>query len=133
MVFDISTALNWLLFLALFPIAFYWFRRAWRIFVKRDFSEVALKAGMPPKNPEKFAPFSGVVNLVAALIISYTIFGVLSGTMAFDTWSALAGSTLWMKIIFDFIIRRHAHMEPWGRKKKTDESQATADASNKQG
>ena len=117
MVFDISTAMTWLLFIALFPIAFYWYRRAWRIFIKRDFSEVALKSGVPPKNPEKFAPFSGVLNLIAAVIITYVIFGVVSGTLDYETWSAIAGSTLWMKIIFDFIIRRHAHMEPFGRKK----------------
>ena len=120
MVFDISTALTWLLFIALFPIAFFWYRRAWRIFVKRDFSEVALKSGLPPKNPEKFAPYSGVLNLIGGVIISYVIFGVVSGTMAYDTWSALAGSTIWMKLIFDFIIRRHAHMEPFGRKKKPE-------------
>ena len=28
MVFDASVALNWILFLALFPIAFFWLRRA---------------------------------------------------------------------------------------------------------
>ena len=44
----VSLALNWILFLAMFPIAFFWGRRAWRILVKRDFSEVALKRGMPP-------------------------------------------------------------------------------------
>jgi len=32
MVFDISVALTWLLFLALFPMAFIWLRRAWRDF-----------------------------------------------------------------------------------------------------
>ncbi len=48
MAFDISVALTWILFLAMFPIAFFWLRRAWRIAVRRDFSEVALKGGLPP-------------------------------------------------------------------------------------
>ena len=46
----VSLALNWILFLGLFPIAFYWLRRAWRILIKRDFSEVALKYGEAPPN-----------------------------------------------------------------------------------
>lgn len=40
MVFDISVALTWILFLALFPITFFWLRRAWRILAKGDYSEV---------------------------------------------------------------------------------------------
>ena len=43
MVFDFSVALTWILFLALFPMAFFWLRRAWRILVRRDLSEVTLK------------------------------------------------------------------------------------------
>ena len=37
------------------------------------------------------------------------IFGVVSATMAYETWSAIAGSTIWMKLIFDFILSRQAH------------------------
>jgi hypothetical protein len=65
MVFDISVALTWILFLALFPISFVWLRRAWRIVVNRDFSEVGIKRGESPPKPEKFAPFEMPVNLVA--------------------------------------------------------------------
>lgn len=119
MIFDISVAMTWILFIALFPIAFYWYRRAWKILVKKDLSEVALKSGVSPKNPQKFALPSALINLIAAGLVTLAILGVLSGEMAYETWSALAGSTIWMKIIFDFIIRRHAHMEPFGRKKKT--------------
>jgi hypothetical protein len=32
---DISLALTWILFLGLFPLAFFWLRRAWRILVKQ--------------------------------------------------------------------------------------------------
>ena len=51
MEFNVSIAMNWILFIALFPIQFFWYRRAYRIFIKRDFSEVALKNGEPPENP----------------------------------------------------------------------------------
>ena len=51
MVFDISVALTWLLFLALFPITYFWLRRAWIVVVKRDFSEVALKRGAAAPTP----------------------------------------------------------------------------------
>jgi hypothetical protein len=65
MVFDTSVALTWILFLALFPISFVWQRRAWRMVVNRDFSEVGIKRGESPPKPEKFAPFEMPVNLVA--------------------------------------------------------------------
>ncbi|MEW6164040.1 MAG: hypothetical protein AB1642_03160 [Pseudomonadota bacterium] len=118
MVFDISVAMTWILFLALFPITFYWLRRAWRIVVKRDFSEVALKRGEPPPHQEKFAPYAAAINLIASAILIFVIIGVFSGSLAYATWSAIAGSTIWMKIIFDFILSRHAHL--LGTKKKPD-------------
>lgn len=117
MVFDISVAMTWLLFLALFPITFYWSRNAWRILIKRDYSHVALKRGELPANPAKFAPFAAAINLIGAGIIVFVILGILTGSLAYATWSAIAGSTIWMKIIFDFILSRHAHMN-FGPKKK---------------
>lgn len=116
MIFDISVAMTWILFLALFPIAFFWLRRAWRIFAKRDFSEVGLKRGEPPANPEKFAPYTGALNLVCGSIIICVILGVVTGVLPYETWSAIAGSTLWIKFFLDFIISRHAHPVQWGRK-----------------
>lgn len=110
MVFDVNVAMTWLLFLALFPITFYWSRNAWRILVKRDYSHVALKGGVPPPNPAKFALFAGSINLIGAGIILFVIVGIVAGSLAYGTWSAIAGSTIWMKIIFDFILSRHAHM-----------------------
>jgi hypothetical protein len=109
MVFDVSVAMTWVLFLALFPIAFFWLRRAWRILVKHDVSEVALKRGEPPANPEKFAPYAALINMIGGVIILFVIIGVFAGVLAYETWSAIAGSTLWMKFIFDFILSRHAH------------------------
>jgi hypothetical protein len=118
MVFDISVAMTWILFIALFPISFIWYRRAWRILIQNDISEVALKGGVAPKDPKKFAPYVALLNIIAAALLTSSIFGVITGKMEYETWSAIAGSTIWMKIIFDFIIRRHAHMEPFGRKKQ---------------
>lgn len=109
MAFDISVALTWILFLALFPITFFWLRRVWRIVVKKDFSEVGLKRGVEPPNQAKFAPYSAVINLVGAGVILTVIFGVVSGRYDYETWSAIAGVTIWGKLIADFILSRHAH------------------------
>jgi hypothetical protein len=116
MVFDVSVAMTWILFLALFPIAFFWLRRAWRIFVKRDFSEVALKRGEPPSNPSKYAPYTAIINLICGVVIVYVIFGVVVVGLPFDTWSATAGITIWAKFIADFILSRHAHPIGFGKR-----------------
>lgn len=118
MVFDISVAMTWVLFLALFPMAFIWLRRAWRIFVKHDLSEVALKRGESPPHPKKWAPVVGVLNLITGSVAFGTIIGVGSGYLHYETWSALAGSTIWIKIFADFIISRQAHPFTLGRARK---------------
>lgn len=109
MVFDVSVALTWILFLALFPIAFFWLRRAWRIVIRRDWSEVALRRGEPPANPGKYAPYAAAINFIGGAIIVFVIVGIVAGALEYETWSAIAGSTIWMKFIFDFILGRHAH------------------------
>jgi len=129
MVFDISLILTWLLFLALFPMAFFWLRRTWRIFVKKNYSEVALKRGVPPANPKKWAPAVGLLNLVCGLIALWIILGVLLWGFAgitilgevpnFKTWNAYGGMTIVGKIMADIIIRFQAHPLTLGRKKKT--------------
>ena len=116
MAFDVSVAMNWILFLALFPLTFYWLRRAWRIIVRRDFSEVGLKGGVAPENPARFAPYTAAIHVIAGGIIVMVIGGILFAQWPFDVWSAIAGSTIWMKIIADFILSRHAH-PIWGKKK----------------
>lgn len=117
MVFDISVALNWLLFLALFPIAYFWLRRAWRIIVSRDLSEVALKRGEPPDNPRRFAPYVAAINLIGGVIVTSVIGAVGFSGIDYQTWTAIAGSTIWMKFIADFIVRQQAH--PLGKKKRS--------------
>jgi len=117
MAFDISVALTWLLFLALFPMAFIWLRRAWRIVMRRDYSEVALKRGVPPPDPEKFAPFEAAINLIAGIIALATILGVALAQLKYDVWTAIAGSTIWCKLFASFILSRHAHPIRLTRKK----------------
>jgi hypothetical protein len=117
MAFDVSIALTWILFLALFPMAFFWLRNAWRIMVRRDFSQVALKDGESPADPAKFAPFDAAINLIAGGIAVLVILGVAAGELEYKTWTAIAGSTLWCKIIANFILRRHAHPIGAGRKR----------------
>lgn len=117
MVFDIGIALTWILFLALFPMVFIWLRRAWRIFIKKDYSEVALKKGASPPNPKKWAPVTGMVNLLAGSTALTVIIGVVMGHLAYGTWSAIAGSTIWLKLIADFIVSRQAHPFTLGKKK----------------
>lgn len=118
MVFDVSVAMTWILFLALFPIAFFWLRRAWRIGMRRDYSEVALKKGVAPEQPERFAPYALGINLLGGLVVLWVIGGVLTATLDYATWSATAGITIWLKIIADFILARHAHPFTFGKKTK---------------
>jgi ABC-type phosphate transport system permease subunit len=126
MVFDISTAMTWILFLALFPMAFIWLRRAWRIFINKDHSEVALKKGVSPPNPKRWAPVTGMINLTAGIITLGIIIGIplwiatgiaIGPFHDFKNWNALAGSTIWLKIIADFIVSRQAHPFVLGKKK----------------
>jgi len=118
MKFDISVAMTWVLFIALFPMAFIWLRRAWRIAVKRDYSEVALKGGLSPKDPQKYAPYAAAINLLAGVIVLTIIIGVIAAYYDYETWSASAGITIWFKIIADFILGRHAHS--FNLKKKSE-------------
>lgn len=126
MVFDVAVAMTWILFLALIPLAFFWLRRAWRIFVKRDYSEVALKRGESPPHPEKWATAAGLLNLGAGAVAVWVLVGVpvwiftgvrIGPFHAYDSWSAVAGSTIWIKIFADFILSRQAHPFTLGKKK----------------
>lgn len=109
MVFDISVALTWLLYLALFPMAFFWLRRAWRIIARRDYSEVALRRGVPPPDAARWAPYEFVINGLAGGVVVFVIVGVAFGMLEYDHWTAIAGTTIWCKFFASFAIGRHAH------------------------
>jgi hypothetical protein len=101
---------NWIFLLVLFPVAFFWLRRAWRILVKRDFSEVALKKGLPPDNAEKYAPYELVINLVGGVVLVGVLVAVLGfQAMKAEDWIATAGITLWTKLLASFALGRQAH------------------------
>jgi len=112
-------------FLALFPVAFFWLRRTWRILVKKDFSEVALKKGVPPPNAEKYAPYEMAINMIAGVIMVVVIVAVLLGQLDYDTWVAIAGSTLWVKLFASFALGRQAHGLGPGRKEKAKKDAAS--------
>ena len=107
--FDITVATTIILFVALFPMAFIWLRRAYRIFIKKNYAEVALKNGDPPANPEKYATYTGMINLVAGSVAVVTILGVAAALLEYKVWSAMAGLTIWIKVFADFIVSRQAH------------------------
>ncbi|WP_298835312.1 hypothetical protein [uncultured Piscinibacter sp.] len=109
MAFDVGVALTWILFLALFPMAFFWLRRAWRILVRRDFSEVALKRGMPPPDAERWAPYEMAINGLAGIVAVFVIVSVIAFGTPYETWTAIAGSTIWCKFFASFALGRHAH------------------------
>lgn len=126
LVFDATTVITWLLFLALFPLAFFWLRRAKRILIDKNYSEVALKRGLPPQNPAKFALIAGLINLLAGgaaalVIISLPLYiatGIELGPFAnYENWSAIGGVTIWSKLMADFILSRYAHPFQFGKKK----------------
>lgn len=111
LILNIHFIFTWVMFLGLFPISYFWLRRAWRIIRLKDYSYVALKKGEPPKNPEKYAPYSGGINLIAGLIFASVIILIIAAALPYETWSAIVGVTLWMKIFADFIISRLAHFK----------------------
>jgi hypothetical protein len=101
---------NWLFLLALFPIAFFWLRRAYRILFKNDYSEVALKKGEPPTNAEKYAPYEMAINMVGGVVMVVVLVAVLGfQALSSDDWIAIAGSTLWLKLFASYALSRHAH------------------------
>ncbi len=101
---------NWIFLLALFPVSFFWLRRAWRILMRRDFSEVALKKGLPPPNAEKYAPYEMAINLVGGTVMVGVLVAVLGfQALAADDWIAVAGITLWCKLFASFALSRQAH------------------------
>lgn len=133
--------LNFIMFIGLLPISFFWLRRAYKIAIKKDYSFVALKRGTPPDNPKKYAPFSLAINLIAGLVLLglfiyvITLGAIETSNLSFEemtsspilvflgmslyggggsdiyvTWTSIVGSTIWMKIIFDFILSRQAYL-----------------------
>ncbi len=103
--------LNYLMFIGLLPLSFFWLRKAWKVGINKDYSCVALKRGVAPENPKRFAIFTIIINLIGGLFLfGLFIFILLTGIYNYySTWTSAAGITLWMKFIADFILSRQAH------------------------
>ena len=106
---DIFLAIAWIMFAGLFLLAFFWLKRAWRIGVKKDYSYVALKRGLPPENPQKYAMFFLLLNLIAGAILVLDILLIILIGLDFAAWTAIGGLTLWLKLFTEFIVSRQAH------------------------
>ena len=102
---------TWVLFIGLFPFSFFWLRKAWKIFILKDYSQVALKAGKTPDDPQKFALLSGLISLIGGVVFAIVIILILMNGLKYDTWSAIVGVTIWMKLLADFAISRYAHFK----------------------
>lgn len=105
--------INYAMFIGLLPISFFWLRKAWKVGIKNDMSYVALKRGEPPKNPKKYAKFTVAINFIAGLILAGVfVFILITGLYRYySTWTAIVGTTIWMKIIAGFIVSRQAHLK----------------------
>ena len=77
--------------------------------LSKDFSEVALKGGVSPPNAAQFAPYEMAINLVAGTVVSVVVVSVLLGSLPYETWTAIAGTTIWCKFFASFGLSRHAH------------------------
>ena len=139
---SVYEALNYIMLVGLLPVSFFWLRRAYIIGVKKDYSYVALKRGLPPDDPKKYAKYSFAINAIAGLVlVGLFIFIIVSGivdyytkfsaaeitssklhfilglglygaevdSVRYETWTAIVGSTIWIKFILDFALSRQAH------------------------
>lgn len=131
--FSISYAIYLILYLGLILMSFFWLRQAYRVFIGKDYSKVALKGGESPANPERYAPWAGVISLVTGLVALWLAIvppfwlatGVLLGPFEdYRAWAELGAGNLWVKIFADFILRRQAH--PFKFAKQKDEEKAAS-------
>jgi hypothetical protein len=49
------------------------------------------------------------INLIAGTITAAVVAAVAAGALDYQTWTAIAGSTIWCKLVASFIVSRHAH------------------------
>jgi hypothetical protein len=50
-----------------------------------------------------------LINLIAGLAALYVILSVAAGLLSYDTWTAIAGTTIWCKFFASFALSRQAH------------------------
>lgn len=131
-IFNSTTAVTWILFLAMPAIAFVWWRKAFQILIKKDFSNVLLKKGeSPKKNLKVWGYLIATSNFLAGGVIFFVLFKVLLFAVFyykdlnavhfnFDVWSEATAITIWVKFIVEFIFKQQAHPLKLGRRKKEE-------------
>ena len=65
MTFDVPAVITWILFLALFPMAFSWLRPARRIGMRRDFSQGDFRRGDLPLRAQRWAAGAKLIHALA--------------------------------------------------------------------
>jgi hypothetical protein len=50
-----------------------------------------------------------LINGIAGTVMVVVIGLVLFSGIPYDTWTAIAGTTIWSKFMLDFALGRHAH------------------------
>ncbi|MFW6262656.1 MAG: hypothetical protein ACOC34_01355 [Thermotogota bacterium] len=100
---------NWILFIGLIPLSIFWIRRGLKIWLKKDYSFVALWKGRSPDNAKKYVLYAICSNLSAGIIFLTVFFLVLILGLEYEIWTAIVGVTFWMKILIDFNVSMYAH------------------------
>ncbi len=105
----INLILTWVMFIGMIPLSIFWIRRGIRVALKKDHDKIVLKKGKSPVNLRKYILPVILVNLTAGLIIATVVVFIVAAGIDYNTWTAVAGMTIWGKLFADFIISRHAH------------------------
>ena len=105
---NILLIITWIMFIGLFLLSFFWLKKAFRIGIKKDYSYVALKRGIPPKDPQRYATCSFLINLISGAVLATIILLVVLIGLSFEIWTAIAGLTIWIKLFSEFILSRQA-------------------------
>jgi hypothetical protein len=80
---------------------------------------VALKKGLPPANAERYAPYEMAINMIGGIVMVGVLVAVLGfQALAQQDWIAVAGVTLWCKLLASFALSRQAHGLGPAKKKK---------------
>lgn len=106
---DASVILAWLLLLLGVALAGLCLKRAWTIVVRRNFAEVAVHRGKPPREPARWAPYAAGIHLTCGGIMVAAVLAALTGLAPFGTWTSAIGLTLWAYLFALHMLARSAH------------------------
>ncbi|PPE69109.1 hypothetical protein IS481_02470 [Caldimonas thermodepolymerans] len=104
-----TVLLAWLLLLLGIALAALCLKRAWTIIVRRNFAEVAVRRGQPPRDPERWAPYAAGIHLVCGALMTGAVLAALLGLAPYATWTGTIGLTLWGYLLALHLLARAAH------------------------